>query len=166
MSDQTNFIIRDYQPADAEHVKGLLNDFQDYIVSIDPLGRCRRMPGFAEHYLPKTLKKVEAHEGKFLLAEIDGQLVGFVVGVVIEREPGSEYEVVQDKIARVIELYVDSAYRGLKVGKILVETIENYFRQIDCVYCWIEVFEPNLLARDFYAKAGYQVRDLDQIKKL
>jgi ribosomal protein S18 acetylase RimI-like enzyme len=48
----------------------------------------------------------------------------------------------------------------------LMEKVEEYFRQEGCENSRVEVFEPNVGARQLYQKLGYRDRMIELIKKL
>jgi hypothetical protein len=68
----------------------LFEDFQDYLVELDPLKRLRRLPGYGEQITEKTLKEMDEQHGAFYLAVDAEKVVGFIVGIVQmppEKEP-------------------------------------------------------------------------------
>jgi GNAT superfamily N-acetyltransferase len=64
------------------------------------------------------------------------------------------------------ELFVSEPYRGQHIGKQLLESIEMYLRNKGCTMVRLPVFAPNILAHNFYQRAGYVERLIIMIKPL
>ena len=77
--------IREYRGCDRTSVVRLIEELQDYLVSIDDLKRLRRMPEYGESYTKRTLQNVAENNGVIYLAESEGRGVGLVVGVINEQ---------------------------------------------------------------------------------
>ena len=78
-----NIQIEKYNQHDRQDILKLFDDFQDFLIGIDPLGRLRRPAGYGEVALQKTLNEVEDHKGTFLVAKADQRLIGFVAAVIL-----------------------------------------------------------------------------------
>ena len=59
--------IREYQGSDRGAFVKLMEEFMDYIASIDDLKRIRRMPEFGESFTQRTLQKVAENNELFML---------------------------------------------------------------------------------------------------
>jgi len=156
--------LREFQEEDRVRITTLFDDFQDYLVTLDPLHRLRRLPGCGAQFLDKTLKEVLEQRGVIYVALDADEIVGFVAGILQERK--NRLDVIDSLGGRVTELYVDSAYRGQGIGTQLMRYIEADFRTKGCDVIQVEVFAPNLPARRLYEKFGYAHRDIDSMKKL
>jgi len=156
--------LRDYQDDDRARVTALFDDFQDYLVSLDPLQRLRHLPGCGTQVLDATLKEVREQRGVFVVALDAGMIVGFVAGILQERK--DRRDVIDSLGGRITELYIDVAFRGQGIGTRLMRHIEADFRTKGCDVVQVEVFAPNLPARRLYEKFGYAHRDIDTMKKL
>ena len=77
--------IREYQESDRTAFVKLMEQLMDYIASIDDLKRIRRRPEFGESYTQRTLQKVAEDNGMIYVAELDSELVGVVVGTILEQ---------------------------------------------------------------------------------
>jgi ribosomal protein S18 acetylase RimI-like enzyme len=158
--------IREYQSSDQPRVIELMEDFQDYLVDIDNMKRMRRMPGYGVSYVRRLLRKINNNDGVIYLAEHEGHITGLIAVMVEQQSTGDLLECVPSKGGRILELFVQTRYRGQNIGKLLMEKGEEYLKQQRCDVLRIEVFEPNGKAHDFYKKLGYQDRIIDMIKKL
>jgi len=150
--------IRRYQGSDR------IEQLMDYIVSIDDLKRTRRMPEFGESYTQRTLQKVAENDGVIYVAEVNGQLVGAVVGIIPEQTKEDQLEHVPMKCGEVLELVVESGYRSKGVGTILMNKLEEYFKEKNCNVSGVGVLVPNKTAHHLYSKLGYKDRSIYMTK--
>lgn len=158
--------IRKYEPADKGTIENFFDDFSDYIASMDPLKRLRRLPGFGKKYLQITLRDVERKNGAMYVAVKENHIIGFVVGVIIKQKAIERYECIPTTTGRVTELFVQESQRGKSIGSLLMQKIEHYFKANDCNIIHIEVFEPNTHAHNFYQSLGYTDRIRDMTKQI
>jgi ribosomal protein S18 acetylase RimI-like enzyme len=158
--------IREYRGSDRTAFVRLMEELQDYLVSIDDLKRMRRMPEYGESYTERTLQNVAKNNGIMYVAETKGRIVGLVVGVIHEQTREDLLEHVPFKRGVVLELIVAHGYRRKGVGTLLMEKIEGYFKQNGCSVVGVDVFFPNKIAYRLYSKLGYRDRDIWMTKKL
>ncbi len=144
----------------------LFEDFQDYLVKLDPMQRLRKQSGYGEHTLTKTIQEIEENNGVFYVALDGDTIIGFSCGIVEKQSPEIFLGVIPSTQGRIIELYVDKKYRGKGIGTTLMKKVETYLKQKGCEVVKVEVFAPNDLAKNLYEKLGYEARDIDNIKKL
>jgi GNAT superfamily N-acetyltransferase len=157
--------FRSYVDADRQRLEELFDEFQDYFVPLDPLGRTRRLEGFGRVALREALDTLGA-TGSFVIAELDEQIAGFVAAKVSDTTPDQELEVIPGKWGRVTELFVREPFRRGGVGKALMAQAEDFCRKQGCTTVRVEVFAPNQAAHQFYQELGYADRDIDLIKPL
>lgn len=94
------------------------------------------------------LREFDLHPRGFVVATIQGQLVGYVLGYV---ESG-EGEI--DSIA------VDPDFQEIGVGRRLLVIIEESFRTAGVEYCHLQVRERNTNALEFYRGNGFRSEKL------
>jgi ribosomal protein S18 acetylase RimI-like enzyme len=158
--------IREYQGSDRTAFVKLMEQLMDYIVSIDDLKRTRRMPEFGESYAQRTLQKVAENNGIIYVAELDAELVGVVVGIIPEQTKEDQLEHVPSKFGEVLEIVVKTGYRGRGVGTMLMNKLEEYFKENNCNMSGVGVLFPNKNAHRLYSKLGYQDRSSYMTKDL
>ncbi len=158
--------VREYCCSDRASFVELMEELQDYLVSVDDLKRLRRLPEYGESYTKRTLENVAKNNGIVYVAEADGQIVGVVVGAINEQTKEELLEVVPCKRGAVLELIVKSGYREKGIGKLLMQKIETYFKNKGCNISGIDVFPPNEKAYRFYSKLGYRDRNIWMAKNL
>lgn len=161
-----NVTIRNYKQADKGTIENYFDDFSDFIASMDPLKRLRRLPGFGQKYLQTTLRDVKRKNGAMYVAVKENHIIGFVVGVIIKQNAIERYECIPTITGRVTELFVHESQRGKNIGSLLMQKIEHYFKTNDCNIIHIEVFEPNIHAHNFYQSLGYTDRIRDMTKQI
>ena len=93
-------------------------------------------------------KKLQRDPDLFLLAELDGQVVGTVLGGFDGRR------------GMVYHLAVAGAYRQRGIGKALMAELENRLRQKGCIRYYLLVTNDNLDAMRFYQDLGWDEMDL------
>ncbi len=157
--------IRSYQPQDHSQIVTLFDEFQDYLVSLDPLQRLRRLPGYGEYYLQKTLDEVAANDGIFKVAADLDDIVGFATGIVMKLTQGDLFELVPSIRGRITELFVRLSHRGQGIGTRLMQDVEAYLVQHGCDVIRVGVFVPNQNAHQFYKNLGYQDMDIRRYRK-
>lgn len=158
--------IREYTESDRGWMEEQMDIFQKDIALLDHECIVQRSPGFGVAYTGKTLKQIEKNAGKCYMAEDEGVKVGFIIGVIHELDAIELLESIEEKEGHVTDLYVVEGKRNLGIGQLLIEKIEEYFRENDLQYSYIEVFGPNTRAKAFYEKMQYRVRDYVMMKKL
>lgn len=158
--------IKEYQENNRESVIKLFNEFQDYLISLDPIKRLRRMPNYGENVVNETVKETQEKDGILYIALYSEKVIGLCAGIIMNQTDEDLLNSYPSIMGRVTELYVDSSYRGNGIGTLLMNTLEKYFIQKHCQYIWVEVFTPNTRAHDLYKKLVYDDRNIDMIKKL
>lgn len=158
--------IRKYRQTDRQAIIKLYDDFQDYLVTMDPIKRLRRLSGYGKITLQKTLSDVRKKNGIFFVALDKEEVIGFVVCVVLKQKPAELYECIPSTIGRITDLYVHKKYRNQGIGHLLVTKTELHCKRYGCDVVRIEVFEPNTNAHNFYQSLGYTDRQRDMIKKI
>jgi GNAT superfamily N-acetyltransferase len=158
--------IREYRGSDRTVLVRLMEELQDYLVSIDDLKRERRVPEYGESYTERTLQNVAKNNGIIYVAENRGRIVGLVVGIMPEQTKEELLEHVPFKRGVVLELIVDEGYREKGVGTMLMKKIEEYFKKNGCSVSGVDVFFPNKDAYRLYSKLGYRERDIWMTKNL
>ena len=159
-------MIVEYNEKYNEQIKELLIELQNYLIDIDDWHTQVMVPEYKEKYFELDMEKVKMQNGKIFLSIEDELVNGLIVGVV---ETVDEVDKLTNdcvKTGEVLELIVSKKNRGNGVGKILLNKMEEYFKNIGCIRTNIEVFGPNVSGLKFYEKNGYVVRDMIVSKKL
>jgi ribosomal protein S18 acetylase RimI-like enzyme len=94
-------------------------------------------------------KKLQRDPDLFLVAEVDGQIIGSVVGGFDGRR------------GIVYHLAVAEAYRQQGIGVALMGELERRMAAKGCIRCYLLVTKDNDNAIRFYEKSGWERMDLD-----
>ena len=157
--------IRRYRNSDFEELVRCVEELQDFIVNIDSLKRCLRLPAYGKKYVSLLIKKVHRSSGIILLAEYKQEVIGCVVGIIEKQTKDNLLECVPTKAGRILELFVSPNYRSRGIGKLLINKLEHYFNKSKCDVVRVKVFQPNKIAHNFYYKLNYHDRVIDMIKQ-
>jgi ribosomal protein S18 acetylase RimI-like enzyme len=115
--------IRRVEPEDAKAIAKLWQALSDYHVEIDP-----RMPtttsGAANRYASRMIERRDDPYTRTFVAEVDGQVVGYILGAVLDLHPDLFQHVEAGFIA---DIFVDSAYRQQGIARKLVDTMSEWF---------------------------------------
>ncbi|MHC1611583.1 MAG: ribosomal protein S18-alanine N-acetyltransferase [Candidatus Methanospirareceae archaeon] len=90
------------------------------------------------------LELYEEWPGGFLVAETEGEVIGFVVLVLTPEREG-----------RIFSIAVDPRYRGRGVGKVLLKAAFNTLRRRKISYARLEVRASNYIAQHLYRSMGF-----------
>jgi ribosomal-protein-alanine N-acetyltransferase len=88
-------------------------------------------------------------EGFIIARDRSGRIAGYVIGIV---EGGG--------VGHVISICVSGGYRRRGLGRMLMKTIEEYFRRKGACISRLEVRISNEAALNLYRSLGYEERDI------
>lgn len=158
--------IREFEEKDFGRVAKLMEDFQDYLIALEPQKRMRRLPTYGESSLRKILEKIQEKEGSFYIAEENNQIVGFICGIIQKPSTENILSHFPSTSGWITDLYIDSEYRGNGAGGKLMAQIEKYFKEKHCDSVRLALFSSNFKAHNFYKNLGFENRTIEMIKKL
>lgn len=156
-------MIIEYDKKYDNDVKNLLAQLQKYIQKIDASGNTLFKDEFKEQYFKEKLEEVKKYNGKILLYEEDGTIVGLVIGFINnEKEETIEYKA--PKRGRITELVVSEKMRSKGIGTVLLKEMEKYLKSLGCIDVLLGVLSYNEDAIEFYKKNGYHMHTIDMVK--
>jgi ribosomal protein S18 acetylase RimI-like enzyme len=149
MSDAVQ--IRRATPADRAAIGRLWQEMMDYHCTLDP-----EVFALAEDALSCWLEWFDTilqDENRIVLvAEVDGQPIGYVHGTVGETPP----VYAQRKHGAIVEISVTASWRRRGVGGQLVGALFDWFRQRGLAEVRLGRSPHNPLATDFWRKLGFE----------
>ena len=112
------------QPFAEEHARDvvtLMNDFRDFLISIDTNGRFRRLPGYGEYALKEELANTNDGRGVLYVALDGDKVIGFSVAFLLKKPLEEDsLGVIPSQSGRIEELYIVPEYRGKGIASAFV----------------------------------------------
>ena len=124
----------------------------------------------AHGYMQRMINDSENMDGAIYVAEENGQVIGFIQGVIIDHQPGQD--VVFDAVHAPRKdgwiglLYVEPEQRGSGIGQALLDEMKRYFQSKNCDTLRLKVLSSNRRAIAFYEKYALTVREIEMVTKL
>lgn len=159
--------IIEYEDKYLEDVRNLLVELEEYIVSIDKDELDVVGKDYREKMALCDLEEVKENNGKCYLAiDENDKAIGLIMGIIIKREEKDYLDYKCPKAGEVTELIITKKIRSQGIGRLLMDKMENYFKEQGCEYVHVDVFAYNDNAIKFYTKHNYHSRMYQMIKKI
>jgi len=156
-------IVRDFdQSRDSAALCDCFIELQNYERQLDP----DKPEGstVAEAYLERMFDRCRQWDGRVLVAEIAGQVVGFVC--VWARVQPDEPDKNPATYAFVSDLVVRATHRRRGIGRQLLSAAESFARGQGAETLRIGVLASNDAARRLYESAGFEEYEVELAKRL
>jgi ribosomal protein S18 acetylase RimI-like enzyme len=144
--------IRPVAPPDEDAIARLWQALTDYHVHLDPR-LPTSTPGAAENYAARLLERRDDPYTQAFVAEVGGQVVGYILGAIIELQPDL-FEYTDSGF--IADVYVDPAYRRRGIARQLVETLAAWFAERGVFLVEWQVAARNPDAIHFWESVGGQ----------
>lgn len=108
----------------------------------------------AEYYRRSIADRLADPQTRVLVAEIDGQVIGYVLGMIVNITPQMFVPVSSGFLA---DIYVMEAYRKQGIGRELVERLVLWFQSHDVKYFEWHVSKKNQDAVEFWKSIGGEI---------
>lgn len=120
-------------------------------------------PVFAKDHQERVLKMMEDPEQDVLVAEENGQLLGFAMVEYIKREETNSIYAVHE--AHIVEIGVDETSQGKGIGTALIQAVKDAAKVRGCRSVQLDVWEFNKSALRFCEKLGFVTlrRKMEQV---
>ena len=146
LASVTNVTIVEADLSRAEHQDALVTMLDAYV--LDPMEG--GVPP-SEQVKRDLVPGLRAHPACYVfLAYRNGLAVGFSISFLgfstFNARP----------LINIHDIFVDSAVRGIGIGRMLLERIEAKARELRCCRITLEVREDNRVARGLYRKVGFE----------
>lgn len=104
-----------------------------------------------EIYARNIRDRIEDSHTRVYVAEVDGQVVGYALGLVVDRVP----EMFEPEAGGFLaDIFVEEAYRGQGIGRGLVSALRDWFKQQGLNYFEWHVTAENTSALRFWESLG------------
>ena len=158
--------VRDYRPADREHLGECLSALLDEMVGLDPWHRTRRTPDYTTKSISKCLREVRQNDGFILVGEADHEPAGIAVAWISGMSEVERTITLPTRVGLLYALSVLPGFRKNGVGSALLAECERRFRQRGCDQLGLFVFAGNKGAQRLYARHGFRDRAKLTVKQL
>lgn len=143
-------VIRAAQPGDVDAVARLWQDLVEYHREID-IDLPPAAPQGAKRYARRLLDRIDDPMSRVLVAQVDGAIIGYVLGVVVDLAP----EIfMQEASGFLADIYVDAAHRRRGIGRALVADLTAWFAQQGLRYYEWHVAARNEESIAFWHRVG------------
>ena len=154
-------VIREYRPEEIQQVEVCFVELQDFLHGLEP----NVLEGkAAKKYFDFMLAHCVETAGKVFVAEVEHRVVGFVC--VWGKVPSEKLDEEPGECAFISDLVVLPAYRGLGVGRALLERAEEYARSLGVTKIQLEVLANNTNALKLYTSDGFRAYHMLMTKNL
>jgi ribosomal protein S18 acetylase RimI-like enzyme len=158
--------IIEYEDKYLEDVKDLLVELEEYILSIDKDELDQLHPEYREKMAILDLNEVKEYSGKCYLAIENNKAIGLIMGCIPEYDEYDYLDYKCPKRGEITELIVTNKTRSKGIGQLLMNKMEEYFKEQKCEYIHVDVFAYNEIGKNFYTKNNYHTRMEIMIKKI
>jgi GNAT superfamily N-acetyltransferase len=110
-------------------------------------------PAVGADYLPDLIERAATKQGRILIAEHDGVVIGWAMCNVEQHETFVREE--ERPFGYVAELFIEESARGQHVGRTLLKSCEDHFRALGVKTVLIGALSLNARAVNAYRAAGY-----------
>lgn len=135
---------------DAEAIARLWEALVKFHQTIDP-DLPAAAPGGGMLYAQRLTNRLHDTHTRVLVAEVDGKVVGYVLGVIVDLTPEM---FAQENSGFLADIYVDEAYRTQGIGRGLVESLRNWFAERGVKHFEWYVASQNETGRAFWTAIG------------
>ena len=154
--------IIEYDDKYIEDVKDLLVELEEYIVSIDK----DNLDIVSSDYRDKMFEYDLSNSDICYIAVDNNKVIGLIIGKIRKYDEVDYLDYKCPKMGIITELIVTSKVRSKGIGKLLISKIHEYFKDKDCEYVIVDVFNYNDNGIKFYLNNGYHTRMITMINKI
>lgn len=145
--------VRPVEPRDEAAVARLWQMLTDYHVEIDSR-LPGATPGAAQRYAARMIERRDDPHTRALVAEVNGQVVGYILGAVIDLHPDLFAHVDAGFIA---DIFVDPDYRQRGIARWLVDRMNDWFARRGVRHVELQVAAANQDGIEFWESMGGKV---------
>jgi ribosomal protein S18 acetylase RimI-like enzyme len=107
-------------------------------------------------------KELKAKEAVVLVAERDGEVIGYIYGRIEERD----WAVLRDRCGGFHDIWVDEAARGTGAGRQLAEALVRRFAELGVPRVILMTAAKNEGAQRFFARLGWRTTMVEMTREI
>lgn len=146
-----NLIIRETRPSDRVAVAELFKEMFDFHRQRDP--HFTRTDSAHQLFSSWFVKQIEEEGASALVAEVDGKVVGYALGIVRQHPP----VFARRTYGEINDIAVSSEYRRRGVGQALFERLQQWFKSRGIERIETRVATSNEVSSTFWRKMGFKL---------
>ena len=164
--------IRPFHPKDRTAIDELAIKLHAHFAQVDDAAESLPFTSSrdAQDYMQQMINDSENMNGAIYVAEENGEVVGFIQGVIIDHQSGQDavFDAVHAprKDGWIGLLYIKPEQRGSGIGRALLDEMKRYFQSKNCDTLRLKVLSGNQRAIVFYEKYGLTAREIEMVTKL
>lgn len=154
--------IRKAKKGDIDDILKLADQLRRTEVPLDKTKNLKADSYLSDEYRDHELKYIVARSKIFLVAEDNGQVIGYVNGY-INKKSEIYYK---EPVAYLDCLCVDKTARKRGIGKKLIDEFCNVVKKKGARYVKLNAFENNIPAVSLYKKEGFEEYSIYYMKRI
>ncbi|MBK8025625.1 MAG: GNAT family N-acetyltransferase [Chloroflexi bacterium] len=143
-------IIRAAETSDMDAIARMWMELVDHHQLLDP-----RLPPAAKdgarRYAVRLEERLDDPTTRVLIAEADGKVAGYILAMIVDMLSDL---FMQETTGFVADIYVRPELRGLGIGRALVESLQDWFRESGVRYYEWHVASENAEGKAFWESLG------------
>ncbi len=145
-------IIRRAKEEDIAYIMRLLGQILNLHAKLRPDIFVPNMSKFREE---DVIRKISDDDKPIFVAELDGRVVGYAFTEIKVYSEDFHQKIREMKVD---DLCVDESMRGKRIGEEMFAFLKEEAKRLGCYEIWLNVWEGNEAAKNFYKKQGMKIK--------
>ncbi len=145
-------IIRRAKEEDIADIMRLLGQILNLHAKLRPDIFVPNMSKFREE---DVIRKISDDDKPIFVAELDGRVVGYAFTEIKVYSEDFHQKIREMKVD---DLCVDENMRGKRIGEEMFAFLKEEAKRLGCYGIWLNVWEGNEAAKNFYKKQGMKIK--------
>ncbi len=145
-------IIRRAKEEDIADIMRLLGQILNLHAKLRPDIFVPNMSKFREE---DVIRKISDDDKPIFVAELDGRVVGYAFTEIKVYSEDFHQKIREMKVD---DLCVDESMRGKRIGEEMFAFLKEEAKRLGCYGIWLNVWEGNEAAKNFYKKQGMKIK--------
>ncbi len=145
-------IIRRAKEEDIADIMRLLGQILNLHAKLRPDIFVPNMSKFREE---DVIRKISDDDKPIFVAELDGRVVGYAFTEIKVYSEDFHQKIREMKVD---DLCVDENMRGKRIGEEMFAFLKEEAKRLGCYEIWLNVWEGNEAAKNFYKKQGMKIK--------